>query len=108
MVYYSQKYADKQKRDRNQMIERAKELIAHPQKYNRVTASGSAAYINNIKFDKSFTFIGYRFLIKNNRIYVGPSKKSLKKIKKRIKKDGINVLKKYNGYFKVCNFKKIY
>ena len=53
MVYYSQKYADKQKRDRNQMIERAKDLIAHPEKYNRVTASGSAAYVNNIKFDKS-------------------------------------------------------
>lgn len=53
MVYYSQKYADKQKRDRNMMIERAKDLIANPQKYNRVTASGSAAYINNIKFDKT-------------------------------------------------------
>ncbi len=53
MVYYSQKYADKQKRDRNMMVERAKDLIAHPQKYNKVTASGSAAYVNNIKFDKS-------------------------------------------------------
>ena len=53
MVYYSQKYADKQKRDRNQMIERAKDLIAHPKKYNKVTASGSAAYVNNISFDKS-------------------------------------------------------
>lgn len=53
MVYYSQKYADKQKRDRNLMIERAKDLIAHPQKYNRMTAKGSIAYINNIKFDKS-------------------------------------------------------
>ena len=53
MVYYSQKYADKQKRDRNLMIERAKDLIANPKKYNRVTASGSAAYINNIKFDKT-------------------------------------------------------
>ena len=53
MVYYSQKYADKQKRDRNLMIERAKDLIANPQKYNRVTASGSAAYVNNIKFDKT-------------------------------------------------------
>lgn len=52
MVYYSQKYADKQKRDRNQMIERAKDLIEHPNKYNKVTASGSASYINNIKFDK--------------------------------------------------------
>ena len=53
MVYYSQKYADKQKRDRNLMIERAKDLIANPRKYNRVTASGSAAYVNNIKFDKT-------------------------------------------------------
>jgi hypothetical protein len=52
MVYYSQKYADKQKRDRNQMIERAKDLISNPKKYNRITASGSASYINNIKFDK--------------------------------------------------------
>ena len=52
MVYYSQKYADKQKRDRNLMIERAKDLIAHPNKYNRVTASGSAAYVNDIKFNK--------------------------------------------------------
>ena len=53
MVYYSQKYADKQRKDRNLMIERAKDLIANPKKYNRVTASGSAAYINNIKFDKT-------------------------------------------------------
>ena len=53
MVYYSQKYADKQKRDRNLMIERAKDLIKNPQKYNRITANGSAAYVNNIKFDKS-------------------------------------------------------
>ena len=35
------------------MIERAKDLIAHPQKYTKVTASGSAAYVNNIAFDKS-------------------------------------------------------
>ena len=52
MVYYSQKYADKQKRDRNQMIERANDLINNPKKYTRVTAKGAAAYINNIKFDK--------------------------------------------------------
>ena len=52
MVYYSQKYADKQRRDRNQMIERAKDLINNPRKYNRVTASGASSYINNIKFDK--------------------------------------------------------
>ncbi len=53
MVYYSRKYADKQKRDRNQMIERANDLIANPKKYNRITAGGAASYINNIKFVKS-------------------------------------------------------
>ena len=53
MVYYSQKYADKQKRDRNQMIERARDLINNPKKYTRVSAGGAAGYVNNIKFVKS-------------------------------------------------------
>ena len=52
MVYYSQKYADKQKRDRNQMIERAKDIIANPKKYDKLTAKGAKSYINNIKFVK--------------------------------------------------------
>ena len=51
MVYYSQKYADKQRRERNMMIDRAKDLIKHPKKYTQVTSRGSAAYVNNIKFD---------------------------------------------------------
>lgn len=53
MVYYSEKYAKKQKADREVMIERAKDLIKHPKKYDRVTSAGSAAYILNIAFDKS-------------------------------------------------------
>lgn len=52
MVYYSQNYADKQRRDRNQMIERAKDLIAHPEKYDKITAKGAKSYINNIRFVK--------------------------------------------------------
>ena len=53
MVYYSEKYAKKQKTDRAIMIERAKDLIKYPKKYDRVTSAGSAAYILNIAFDKS-------------------------------------------------------
>ena len=53
MVYYSEKYAKKQKRDREIMIERAKDLIKHPQKYTRVTAAGSASYVQNISFNKN-------------------------------------------------------
>ena len=52
MVYYSQKYADKQRKERNLMIERAKDLIKYPKKYTQVTSRGSATYVNNIKFDK--------------------------------------------------------
>ncbi len=52
MVYYSQKYADKQKRDRQMVIDKAKDLIKNPGAYTRATSYGASAYINNIKFDK--------------------------------------------------------
>jgi transposase len=52
MVYYSQKYADKQKRDRQMVIDKAKDLINNPGNYTRATSYGAAGYVNNIKFDK--------------------------------------------------------
>ena len=52
MVYYSQKYADKQKRDRQMVIEKAKGLIKNPGAYTKATSFGAAGYVNNIKFDK--------------------------------------------------------
>ena len=53
MVYYSKKYAKKQKADRDAMIARAMDLIKYPKKYDRVTSKGSAVYVKNISFDKS-------------------------------------------------------
>ena len=53
MVYYSQKYADKQKRDREMIIVKANDLISHPEKYSKATAYGVAGYVNNLKFVKS-------------------------------------------------------
>ena len=35
------------------MVARAKDLISHPKKYDKVTAAGSGAYVKNIAFDKS-------------------------------------------------------
>lgn len=52
MVYYSEKYAKKQKADRDAMVARAKDLIDHPGKYDRVTAKGSSSYVKNIAFNK--------------------------------------------------------
>ena len=53
LAYYSEKYANKQRRDRDAMVARAKDLIKSPKKYDRVTSKGSAAYVKNIAFDKS-------------------------------------------------------
>ena len=52
MVYYSQKYADKQKRDREMIIKKATDLINHPELYTRATSYGIAGYVNNLKFVK--------------------------------------------------------
>ena len=52
MVYYSEKYAKKQKADRDTMVARAKDLIKNPGKYDRVTAKGSSSYVKNIAFNK--------------------------------------------------------
>lgn len=53
MVYYSQKYAVKQRNDREKALEKARNLIANPGKYTRATSYGAAAYVKNIRFNKS-------------------------------------------------------
>ena len=53
MVYFSQKYADKQKHDRDMMIEKARDLVSNPAKYNKATSYGAANYVKNLKFLKS-------------------------------------------------------
>lgn len=52
MVYYSEKYANKQKKDREKAIAKAKDLISNPGKYTRATSMGAAGYVTNIKFLK--------------------------------------------------------
>lgn len=52
IVYYSEKYAQKQKRDRQMVIEKAKDLIKNPGAYTKATSYGAAGYVNNLKFDK--------------------------------------------------------
>lgn len=52
MVYYSEKYAKKQKKDREKTIAKAKALIANPGQYTRATSFGAAGYVNNLQFSK--------------------------------------------------------
>ena len=52
MVYYSEKYAKKQRHEREKAIMKAKDLIKNPANYTKATSYGCTAYINNIAFSK--------------------------------------------------------
>lgn len=82
MIYYSDKYAKKQQADREVMIRRAEDLIKHPKKYDKVTSAGSAAYVQNIAFDKN-----------TGEIVSG---KSLSLALKKIEEE-----RKYDGYYSI-------
>lgn len=82
MAYYSEKYAKKQKADREVMIQRAEDLIRHPKKYNKVTAAGSAAYVRGIAFNKDTGEI-----VEGRRLALDLEK--------------INEEEKYDGYYSI-------
>ena len=52
VVFWSKNYADKARAEREEIINRACEIIADPKKHNKGTVHGAAAYIKNITFDK--------------------------------------------------------
>ena len=82
MVYYSQKYADRQKYERELVIAKAKDLISNPGKYTKATSVGAAGFVNNIKFDKETGLI--------------PEGTALSLNEEKIKE-----LEKYDGYYSI-------
>lgn len=53
VVFYSRKYAERSKKQREAVIAKAVDLIANPSKYQKVTSHGAASYVANIEFDKN-------------------------------------------------------
>lgn len=87
MAYYSQKYAEKQKREREIVLKKARDLIANPGKYTRATSVGAVGYINNIKFVKE-----------TGEIPDG--------IKLSLKLEKIAEEEKYDGYYSIVTSEK--
>jgi transposase len=52
VVCYSEKYAKRKKRKREESIAKATKMIRNPSKYRRSFDYGAAGYISNLKFDK--------------------------------------------------------
>ena len=86
MVYFSQKYADKQKRERDLVIAKAKDLINNPGKYTRATSVGAAGFINNLSFDKNTGEV----IDKNLSLNI----------------DKIKDLEKFDGYYSIVTSEK--
>lgn len=53
VVFWSEKYAIRAKKDREAALLKAADMAAHPGKYNRATAYGAAKYVKKIDFDKA-------------------------------------------------------
>lgn len=87
MVYYSKKYADRQKHLREVAIEKAKDLIKNPTKYTQATSYGCTKYINNIKFNEE-----------TGEIPTG--------IELSLKLDKIEEEAKYDGYYSIVTSEK--
>ena len=52
IVFYNKKYARCSMAEREDVLLKAKDLIASPGKYNKTTAYGAAKYVQNIEYDK--------------------------------------------------------
>ena len=87
MVYYSKKYADRQKHERELAIKKAEDLIKNPGKYTQATSYGCTKYINNIRFDEDTGNI--------------PSGLELS-----LKIDKIKDEEKYDGYYSIVTSEK--
>lgn len=51
VVFWGRKYALKAKAEREEVLKKALDLAANPQKYTKATSYGAAKYVKNLKFD---------------------------------------------------------
>ena len=84
VVYWSKKYAEKARAERDEIIKRANDIIADPKKHSKSTMHGAASYIKNITFDK-----------KTGEILEKPGKKLVLNSEKAEEEA------KYDGYYSI-------
>ena len=52
VVFWAKKYADKAKAERQEVVKKAMELAADPNKYSRAVNYGAAKYVKNVEFNQ--------------------------------------------------------
>jgi len=83
VVFWGKKYALKAKAERAEVLKKAHDLAANPQKYTKATSFGAAKYVKNLKFDKK---TGEMINVKERPVF-----------------DGAKVMEeeKYDGYYAI-------
>ena len=82
VAMWSEKYERRARAERAKVIERARDLVAHPGRYTRHTHHGAAAYVRDIRFDADGSVATDRAL--------------------SIDEDAIAEAERYDGYYLVC------
>jgi len=52
VVFWSKKYADRARAQREEVVKKAWDLVADPKKYNKAISYGAAKYVKNLEIDK--------------------------------------------------------
>ena len=52
VVFWSKKYFLKARAERAEVLAKAEALVSNPNKFNKATSYGAAAYVNNLEYDK--------------------------------------------------------
>lgn len=52
VVFWSKKYSNKARAEREEVVKKAHELVADPMKFSKATSYGAAKYVKSLRFDK--------------------------------------------------------
>ena len=108
MVYYSEKYKKKQKLERDRAVERAVDLIAHPKKYDKVSAKGASGYVMNLAYTQDGEIINKNLALDTDKIAEEEKYDGYYSIvTSELKMDDIEIREKYRGLIRIEDAFKI-
>lgn len=108
MVYYSEKYKKKQKLERDRAVERAVDLIAHPKKYDKVSAKGASGYVMNLTYTQDGEIINKNLALDTDKIAEEEKYDGYYSIvTSELKMDDIEIREKYRGLIRIEDTFKI-
>ena len=103
-----EKYKKKQKLERDRAVERAVDLIAHPKKYDKVSAKGASGYVMNLSFTQDGEIVNKNLVLDTEKIAEEEKYDGYYSIvTSELKMDDIEIREKYRGLIRIEDTFKI-